>query len=270
MSKDPAFLFYSSDFLTGTALMTDEQIGKYIKLLCYQHQKGHLTERDMLKICLTHDEDILSKFEKDENGLYYNARLQQEVEKRKAYSESRRQNRTKKDMNNISNSYVQHMENENENIIVSSNTIKNKDNSTQIENNLFLDFWAAYPVKTGKIHAEKIFNKLAAKVQQQIIDHVQEFAKHKPFPTYQHPNPTTYLNQKRYLDELPKIDKSANGNSPQSVWLIFDGSLIIEICDTEEQAKKSLANIKSQLPFSNYQIRFEANYQNERLKGFVC
>jgi hypothetical protein len=122
MSKDPAFLFYSSDFLTGTALMTDEQIGKYIKLLCYQHQMGHLSERDMLKICKTYDEDIFSKFEKDEDGLYYNARLHQEVEKRKAYSESRRQNRTKKDMNNISNSYVKHMENENINVI----SIKNK------------------------------------------------------------------------------------------------------------------------------------------------
>lgn len=122
MSKDPAFLFYSSDFLTGTALMTDEQIGKYIKLLCYQHQMGHLSERDMLKICKTYDEDIFSKFEKDQEGLFFNARLHQEVEKRKAYSESRRQNRTKKDMNNISNSYVKHMENENINVI----SIKNK------------------------------------------------------------------------------------------------------------------------------------------------
>ena len=122
MSKDPAFLFYSSDFLTGTALMTDEQIGKYIKLLCYQHQMGHLSERDMLKICKTYDEDIFSKFEKDQDGLFFNARLHQEVEKRKAYSESRRQNRTKKDMNNICNSYVPHMENENINVI----SIKNK------------------------------------------------------------------------------------------------------------------------------------------------
>ena len=125
MSKDPAFLFYSSDFLTGTALMSDEQIGKYIKLLCYQHQMGHLSERDMLKICKTYDEDIFCKFEKDENGMYYNARLQQEVEKRKAYSESRRQNRIKKDMNNISKTYVKHMENENENVIKDRNTIKN-------------------------------------------------------------------------------------------------------------------------------------------------
>ena len=40
--KDPAFLFYSSDFLSGTMLMNNEEIGIYIKLICLQHQQGHL------------------------------------------------------------------------------------------------------------------------------------------------------------------------------------------------------------------------------------
>lgn len=118
MSKDPAFLFYSSDFLTGTMFMDNEQVGKFIRLICAQHQKGRLTEKDMLKICGTHDEDIFEKFALDGAGLYYNERLEQEVEKRKAYSESRRNNRKKKeDMIDTSLSHVQHMENENENII---------------------------------------------------------------------------------------------------------------------------------------------------------
>lgn len=118
MSKDPAFLFYSSDFLTGTMFMDNEQVGKFIRLMCAQHQKGRLTEKDMLKICGTHDEDIFSKFAVDETGLYYNERLEQEVDKRKAYSESRRNNRKKKeDMLITSKSYVPHMENENENEI---------------------------------------------------------------------------------------------------------------------------------------------------------
>ena len=107
MSKDPAFLFYTSDFLTGTSFLTNEQIGKYIRLLCHQHQNGHLKEKDMLKICVTHDEDIFSKFAVDEAGLYYNERLEEEVTKRKAYSESRRNNRKKKeDVNDMSLSYV--------------------------------------------------------------------------------------------------------------------------------------------------------------------
>lgn len=93
--KDPAFLFYSSDFLSGTMLMSDEDIGQYIKLLCLQHQKGHLKEKDILNICKTYKEEIFSKFKKDEEGNYYNERLEEEVVRRKKYSESRRNNRNK-------------------------------------------------------------------------------------------------------------------------------------------------------------------------------
>ena len=115
MSKDPAVLFYTSDFLTGTALMSNEQVGKYIRLLCIQHQKGVLSEKDMLKICDSYDEDIYEKFDKSDEG-YYNKRMRDEFEKRKKYSESRANNRKKKeDMSNICKSYEEHMENENEN-----------------------------------------------------------------------------------------------------------------------------------------------------------
>ena len=117
VNKDPAFLFYSSDFLTGTMFMSDTQIGKYIKILCTQHQKGHLSEKDMLKICKRYDKDIFEKFVKDESGKYYNIRLEREIEKRSAYSKSRANNRKNKiNYENICFSYVKHMENENENI----------------------------------------------------------------------------------------------------------------------------------------------------------
>ena len=123
--KDPAFLFYSNDFLSGTMLMTDEEVGKYIRLLCLQHQKGHLKEKDLLSICKGHNEEIFSKFKKDEEGNYFNERLESEANKRKAYSESRRNNRKKKtyeeDMKNICNSYEEHMENENVNININNN-----------------------------------------------------------------------------------------------------------------------------------------------------
>lgn len=100
--KDPAFLFYSSDFLSGTMLMTNEDVGKYIRLLCLQHQKGHLKEKEMLSICRNYSEDIFNKFKKDEEGNYYNERLEYESNKRKAYSESRRNNRNKVDNSNTS------------------------------------------------------------------------------------------------------------------------------------------------------------------------
>ena len=127
-NKDPAFLFYSSDFLTGTMFMSDIQLGKYIKLLCIQHQKGHLSEKDMLNICKRYDKDIFDKFTKDNDGKYYNIRLQKEIDKRRNYSKSRSDNRKNKiTFENICFSYVNHMENENENI--------NKNNILEYINN---------------------------------------------------------------------------------------------------------------------------------------
>ena len=41
-NKDPAILFYPEVFIMGTIFMSDEEVGKYIRLLCYQHQHGGL------------------------------------------------------------------------------------------------------------------------------------------------------------------------------------------------------------------------------------
>jgi hypothetical protein len=137
MAKDPAFLFYTSDFLTGTLTMTDEQVGKYIRLLCLQHQKGSLSEKDMLFICKSYDEDIFCKFVKIESG-YYNQRLKDESEKRSKYSESRANNRkSKKDMLNISKTYVSHMENENENENISKGVVGEIFDPQSFEKQLF-------------------------------------------------------------------------------------------------------------------------------------
>lgn len=108
--------------------MTHEQRGKYIMLLCLQHQKGFLTEKDMLKICETYDEDIFCKFEKD-GDVYVNRRMKAESDKRAAYAQSRRNNRSNKDkkgedMLNICSTHDEHMENENVNEDKDINEVK--------------------------------------------------------------------------------------------------------------------------------------------------
>ncbi len=40
--QDPAVLWYTNDFLEGTADMSPEEIGVYTVLLCYQHRRGYL------------------------------------------------------------------------------------------------------------------------------------------------------------------------------------------------------------------------------------
>ena len=93
MAKDPAFLFYTGDFSTGTQFFTDEQVGKYIRLMMAQHQHGHLSEKQMIFICKERDDMIFEKFKVDSEGKYYQERLENECNKRKAFSESRRNNR---------------------------------------------------------------------------------------------------------------------------------------------------------------------------------
>lgn len=120
MAKDPAVLFYTSDFLTGTMTMTNEQVGKYMRLLCLQHQKGVLTEKDMLNVCKEQDEEIFSKFKK-QGKTYVNERMSFEATRRKNYSASRSANR-KKGIENKEvaldhmKTYESHMETANETI----------------------------------------------------------------------------------------------------------------------------------------------------------
>ena len=78
MAKDPAVLLYTADFLVGCITMTNEQVGKYIRLLCIQHQRGHLTEAQMLSICGKYEEAIFEHFKQDEEGLYFNERMETE------------------------------------------------------------------------------------------------------------------------------------------------------------------------------------------------
>lgn len=129
MSKDPAFLFYPQDFYTGTVFFTNEQVGKYIRLLCLQHQTGHLEEKHMLNICGTYDVEIFSKFNRDEAGKYYNERLDKEIKRRSNYCESRRKNKLS------TKTYDEHMEtgteteteiiNENETVINYDGIVEN-------------------------------------------------------------------------------------------------------------------------------------------------
>ena len=138
MAKDPAFLFYSADFIVGTYEMTDEQVGRYIRLMCLQHQKGHLSESVVLSVMGGEiDREVIGKLKRDDDGLYYNERLDEETSKRRKYSESRAKNRKgdavsksyDKHMSNICNSYDEHMVNENENVNINTISSTEKDST---------------------------------------------------------------------------------------------------------------------------------------------
>jgi uncharacterized protein YdaU (DUF1376 family) len=146
MAKDPAFLFYSNDFDADTKFMSDEQVGKYLRLLIAQHQHGHLTEKQVLFICKTYDVEIMQKFAQDSENKFFNQRLDKEIERRKGFSESRSNNRKGKkteQVKKISKSYVNHMETETE-----TETITETNNKKGIDfqnfSELFKEKWSEW------------------------------------------------------------------------------------------------------------------------------
>lgn len=89
--QDPAYRLYTADFIIRTQTMTDEQVGKFIRLLCYQHQNGHMTEADMVSFCKGRDELVFSKFIQDKKGLYYNEEMEKERQRRAEVAKSKSQ-----------------------------------------------------------------------------------------------------------------------------------------------------------------------------------
>lgn len=103
-----------------------------------------MTEKDMLSICFSYVPEVYDKFEKTEDGNYYNLRMKEEAERRAAFSASRRKNASKnggkrgakKEQKN-GKAYAKHMdkhmenENENENIGITIEKKGGKKSSTQ-------------------------------------------------------------------------------------------------------------------------------------------
>lgn len=120
--KDPAFLFYPNDWIGGTMGMTFEEKGAYIELLMMQFNRGHMTLHMIGQTIGQLWDKIQDKFVLDNEGRYYNVRLEEEQNKRKSFTESRRNNikgenqYTKKEGHKDAH-VTSHMENENENAI---------------------------------------------------------------------------------------------------------------------------------------------------------
>jgi len=242
--KDPAFMFYSSDFLTGTVLMSDEQVGKYIRLLCIQHQKGHLTEAQIYKICGGNfDPEIFEKFIQDKDGKYYNPRLQEEADKRARHREQQRENvmkrwnakNTKHDTKPIPNVYhgitkgdtkTIPLENENENNKKEGKGIRErKEKKINIP---FDDFWDLYGKKVGsKSKAERKWKSLSDGARKKVMDTLPGFLKTITDKQFQ-PYPLSYLNNERWEDDLRDLIPKPQKGHPDAYSASYEAKLNTE------------------------------------------
>lgn len=137
MAKDPAFLFYSQDWIVGCQTLTMEERGQYITLIANMHQQGRMDEETIRLLVGSLSVRLKKKFRIDSKGFYYNERLEEESLKRSKFTESRRNNgllggrpssSEKTDRLPVAKPNAKatqnHMGNENENeVITNSNTV---------------------------------------------------------------------------------------------------------------------------------------------------
>jgi len=71
----------------------------------------------------------------------------------------------------------------------------------------FERFWSKYPKKVAKDKCKDKFLKLKESEIETILNTIDKYINYKPFEDYTHPNPLTYLNQRRWEDEIPEEEK---------------------------------------------------------------
>ena len=165
MSKDPAFLFYPNDYIGGTMGMTFEEKGAYMELLMLQFNRGHMTLHMIGQTVGQTWVKIQDKFIKDADGLWYNERLDLEKERRKTFTESRRNNvsgknqhtkNKEKEVGHMTTHMIGHMENVNINVNTKDIFINNIKEYQEILGDSFTEFveyWCE-PNKNGKLRYE--------------------------------------------------------------------------------------------------------------------
>ena len=161
MAKDPAFLFYPGDWLQGTMGMSFEEQGAYLQLLIYQFNCGKFSKaqaKQVLSICSASVFDkVLQKFDTD-GTFFWKQRLTDEIDRRKKFSESRRNNAKaikNKDLpqKNVK-AYAKHMETEAITVTETINTTKTK---LEIFEELFSD--ERYIEQLSMAHKGKSLNQ---------------------------------------------------------------------------------------------------------------
>jgi len=221
--KDPAFLFYSQDFLVGTLAMPFEERGRYITLMCYQHQTGRMSEETIRLLIGSFSDMLRLKFKQDEKGLFYNDRLEIEIEKRNKFTESRVNNGKlggrPQNKNNLNKTDRLKIDKPKNNLIENEDVNENSICSdTKLITETFENFRKQYPGTKGGFEVE--YKNFIKKCKIEDIEyfipalnkekiHKKKLKELKMFcPEWK--NLSTWINQKCWMQELTNLESNVN------------------------------------------------------------
>ena len=205
MAKDPAFLFYPGDYLRDTQTLSEKAQVAYDRIMC-EHMRYICISQAQLKFFTKRlNEDELEELMfvlVEVDGGYQIEWVADSINKRKAYSESRRNNRVgkkQKKRTNTSTSYDKHMENENEDVIENISTSENEYEILPYPT--FDDFWNLYDKKVDRTKAEAKWKLLTQKEKEEAVEYIPAYKLAQPDKKFRR-NPETFINNKTWQNEI--------------------------------------------------------------------
>ena len=178
--------------------LPDEVAGRLLKhIYAYVNDENPISDELLLNIAF---EPIKMQLKRD--LIKWENQLEQRRNAGLKSAEVRKRNSTTVNERSISSTdNVNVNVNDNVSVTVNDNDILLK-KETKRECFTFDEFWSLYPKKVAKEICGKKYESLSANDKQKIKETLPNFILHKPFKDYTHPNPSTYLNQKRWNDEI--------------------------------------------------------------------
>jgi len=197
MAKDPAFLFYPGDYLRDTQCLSEPVQVAYDRIMC-EHMRNICISKKQLKFFtkrLTEEqlEELMMVLTEVPGGFQIDW-VAESVNKRKKYSESRRNNRKKKTdehMLNTSETYDEHMENENENEIIDTDIIDPR----------FQKWFTEYGKEIGEHVCSKYWQKAMKPQEKEMCEKITPLYVDATPKLQYRMNPLKFLQGKYYMDK---------------------------------------------------------------------
>jgi len=234
MPKRPYYPMYPSDYLADTAFLSLEAHGMYFLLLqnLWLHDGELPADAKKLARLMRLDprqvrrylghkvggksEGELSDYFEVSNGLLSNSRLSEELAKCIDKSEKNRKAAlTRHHANAEQTHHVKHAIPEPDSNTDKKKNIKKKDLTLPKK---FTEWWSLYPKKRKKVEALKIWNRdnLESRADEIIAATEQQKAHERAWREGYIPDPTTYLNNERWNDEIDRTDSRQPGSAKPS------------------------------------------------------
>lgn len=219
MSKDPAILWYFDNWAGGTVTMSRFLKGCYMDILNAQFNNGHLS-LDEIKTVLGSDfgqtwPTLQKKFDRDQSGLFFSKRMDEEIEKRKNYVAGEKkfsdQQRDRVQKRYQKSTGVLPQEGNGIGNEIGVGVVLEK-SEKPFES--FQNWWKLYDKEVNKFSCERLWAKMTEDQRQKALSHTPKYVDSTPDKSYRK-NPETYLQNESWNDEI--IVKAPIGKQEQKI-----------------------------------------------------